>query len=190
MTDPITNKHLNTGGSMRFTKIRLAMLPAVCAIMILMSSAAISQAADSLKTATAKSAGHAKQLSPQTTCPVMGEHIDKSKYVDYNEKRIYVCCGGCLAEVKKNPEKYIKKLESMGQGVEIIDDGTKKESKDIKADTSMKGMKMSGDTATNATETGYWTCTMHPEIHKAEAGKCPICGMNLVFRKNEKKLLK
>lgn len=26
----------------------------------------------------------------------------------------------------------------------------------------------------------YWTCPMHPEIHKHEAGKCPICGMPLV----------
>lgn len=26
----------------------------------------------------------------------------------------------------------------------------------------------------------YWTCSMHPHIHKTEAGKCPICGMPLV----------
>lgn len=26
----------------------------------------------------------------------------------------------------------------------------------------------------------YWTCPMHPEIHKHESGKCPICGMPLV----------
>jgi hypothetical protein len=25
-----------------------------------------------------------------------------------------------------------------------------------------------------------WTCTMHPEIRKAEPGNCPICGMKLV----------
>ena len=26
----------------------------------------------------------------------------------------------------------------------------------------------------------YWTCTMHPSVHAAKAGKCPICGMELV----------
>ena len=29
-------------------------------------------------------------------------------------------------------------------------------------------------------ERGYWTCTMHPQVHKNEPGKCPICGMPLV----------
>lgn len=31
----------------------------------------------------------------------------------------------------------------------------------------------------------YWTCPMHPEIHKHEAGKCPICGMPLVEVKKD-----
>jgi Cu(I)/Ag(I) efflux system membrane fusion protein len=26
----------------------------------------------------------------------------------------------------------------------------------------------------------YWTCTMHPSVHSETAGKCPICGMDLV----------
>ena len=29
-------------------------------------------------------------------------------------------------------------------------------------------------------ESGFWTCTMHPQVHKNEPGKCPICGMPLV----------
>ena len=27
---------------------------------------------------------------------------------------------------------------------------------------------------------GNFTCPMHPEIKRAEPGKCPICGMTLV----------
>lgn len=26
----------------------------------------------------------------------------------------------------------------------------------------------------------YWTCPMHPEVHKDKFGSCPICGMDLV----------
>lgn len=27
---------------------------------------------------------------------------------------------------------------------------------------------------------GYWTCSMHPQIHQHEKGNCPICGMPLI----------
>ena len=59
-------------------------------------------------------------LVPQTTCPVMGGKINKKLYVDYKNKRIYICCAGCRDAVEKNPEKYIKKLKLMGQSVEVI----------------------------------------------------------------------
>src|SRR5690349_4113081 len=26
----------------------------------------------------------------------------------------------------------------------------------------------------------YYTCSMHPQIKEPKAGKCPICGMNLI----------
>lgn len=71
-----------------------------------------------------------KKLVPQKTCPVMGGEINKDLYVDYKGKRIYVCCEGCLAKLKKDPEMYSKKLEESGQGAEIIDTvktGTNKE---------------------------------------------------------------
>ena len=29
-------------------------------------------------------------------------------------------------------------------------------------------------------EIEYWTCSMHPQVHKDAAGKCPICGMELI----------
>lgn len=118
-----------------------------------------------------KPTAHAKQLKPQTTCPVMGDPVSKKLYVDHNGRRIYVCCTSCLAKVKKDPEKYISKLERMGQSVETIGDAA--------ADTSAK-----------AAETGYWTCPMHTEIHEAESGSCPICGMNLVFKKGDKDTVK
>ena len=71
-------------------------------------------------------------LVPQTTCPVLGCEIDKNLFVDYKGKRIYVCCAGCINDVKKDPEKYIKKLESMGQSVEIIGNPAEKPNEKMK----------------------------------------------------------
>lgn len=55
------------------------------------------------------------ELVTQKTCPVMGAPVDSSLYVDYKGKRIYVCCGGCIAQVKADPEKYLKKLAALGE---------------------------------------------------------------------------
>ena len=33
---------------------------------------------------------------------------------------------------------------------------------------------------TNKNEKEYWTCTMHPQVHKDGPGVCPICGMELI----------
>lgn len=58
--------------------------------------------------------------TPQTTCPVMGNAINKDLYADYNGKRVYFCCQMCPPKFKKNPEAFIKKLESQGVELEVI----------------------------------------------------------------------
>ena len=35
-------------------------------------------------------------------------------------------------------------------------------------------------TSTKIESSSYWTCPMHPQIHQAHAGECPICHMKLV----------
>lgn len=62
----------------------------------------------------------ADSLVPQKSCPVMGGEINKKLFVDVNGKRIYVCCRGCYAPIKKDPEKYIKILKDKGEAVETI----------------------------------------------------------------------
>jgi YHS domain-containing protein len=57
---------------------------------------------------------HQMAGGPQTVCPIMGSAIDKTLYVDYEGKRIYVCCNYCLKKLKKDPERYLKQLESEG----------------------------------------------------------------------------
>ncbi len=59
----------------------------------------------------------AASAKAQTTCPVMGDKIDKSIYVDHEGKRVYFCCKMCVAKFKADPEKHIKKLAA--EGVEL-----------------------------------------------------------------------
>ena len=46
----------------------------------------------------------------QTTCPIMGGAINKALFVEYQGKKVYFCCGGCLDTFKADPQKYIAKL--------------------------------------------------------------------------------
>lgn len=61
-----------------------------------------------------------KALQPQTTCPVMGGKINKKFYAEVKGYRIYVCCPGCIAKITKDPDKYLKKLESERQSVQKL----------------------------------------------------------------------
>jgi YHS domain-containing protein len=48
--------------------------------------------------------------SLQKTCPVMGGKVDPELYVEYEGRRIYVCCGGCIDKVKAEPALYARKV--------------------------------------------------------------------------------
>lgn len=48
--------------------------------------------------------------TPQTVCPVMGGKIDRNYSTEYDGKRVYFCCPGCIEPFKKDPEKHIKKI--------------------------------------------------------------------------------
>ncbi|MBF0297803.1 MAG: YHS domain-containing protein [Oligoflexia bacterium] len=61
-----------------------------------------------------KAASSTSTTKTQTTCPVLAGEINKSVFTDYKGKRIYFCCPGCIDEFKKDPEKYIKKMEAEG----------------------------------------------------------------------------
>ena len=64
--------------------------------------------------------GDAAKSKPQTICPVMGGKINKEIYADYEGKRVYFCCKGCIGEFKKDPAKHIKKLEEEGVALEKV----------------------------------------------------------------------
>jgi YHS domain-containing protein len=56
----------------------------------------------------------APTVKKQALCPVMGGPVNTNVYADANGKRVYFCCGGCPETFKKNPEKYIRKMEAEG----------------------------------------------------------------------------
>jgi YHS domain-containing protein len=58
--------------------------------------------------------GNTAKQTEQITCPVMGGTINHSLYTDYEGKRVYFCCEGCVPEFQKDPAKYINKLENEG----------------------------------------------------------------------------
>ena len=60
--------------------------------------------------ATATPAPEVTEEIAQTTCPVMGGPINKNLYTEYEGKKVYFCCQGCVDEFKKDPEKYLSKL--------------------------------------------------------------------------------
>lgn len=84
----------------------LAAVPGLCDAEAVQAG----EKADVLKSAQAS----VREIKLQTTCQVMGGAIDKNQYVDHDGKRIYICCKGCEAPLKKDPAKYIQKLEAEG----------------------------------------------------------------------------
>ena len=50
----------------------------------------------------------------QTVCPCLEGDVSTTLFVDTADKRIYVCGEECFAAVKKDPAKYIAKLEKEG----------------------------------------------------------------------------
>lgn len=58
------------------------------------------------------------EVKAQTLCPVMGGAIDKKQFADHDGKRVYFCCPGCAVPFKKDPAKYIKKIEDGGVTLE------------------------------------------------------------------------
>lgn len=44
-------------------------------------------------------------------CPVSGEKIDEKITYEYQGKIYHFCCLQCIEDFKKDPEKYIKKVE-------------------------------------------------------------------------------
>jgi len=176
---------------MRFLKTPLNFLSAACVIAMAFAATVVGQSTISVKTPSASAEISTDLLNLQATSPLPGEPDNKCRAIDSNGTRMYVCCPYCIDTLKKNPGPDIKKHEGDGQSDETIDKSAPKKSSGVKADRSMENMKpidmiSPGDTMIKNSQTGYWTCSTHPDIHQSASGNCPVCGRNLVFRKSDK----
>lgn len=54
----------------------------------------------------------------QELCPVLGDKVDRSVFVDHEGRRVYFCCSACIARFKEAPAKYMKEMEAKGISLE------------------------------------------------------------------------
>ena len=62
--------------------------------------------------ADAAQGAKAEAVLAQKTCPVMGGAINKAIFVDHNGRRVYFCCAACVDAFKKDPQKYLAKVDA------------------------------------------------------------------------------
>ncbi len=121
--------HLRKGEGAMLKKILTVLIAGIVILGLSKISFAMScgdhskQGSDTLKqkdkeqgTVTATSAKE-KVEAGNKICPVMGTKIEKGKQVKYEYKgKVYnFCCPMCIDEFKKDPEKYIQKVEEEKQ---------------------------------------------------------------------------
>lgn len=54
----------------------------------------------------------------QTACPVSGEALEDDTYLDYEGRRVFLCCDKCVKMFKKNPAKYLSALTTASAEVD------------------------------------------------------------------------
>ena len=79
---------------------------------------------------------------------------------------------------------YLSSLSHDGQQKAKETDMSKMKGHDM---SSMSPARDQKPAALASAAGAYYTCPMHPEIHEAEAGQCPKCGMTLVERSGPSK---
>jgi YHS domain-containing protein len=56
----------------------------------------------------------------QTICPVSGKELkEKTVYADYEGRRVYLCCEGCIAPFEKDAPKYLTLLDKPADDPEV-----------------------------------------------------------------------
>jgi hypothetical protein len=87
--------------------VRIGVLSTLALAVVLVLWATAASAADEKAPAPA--------AKPQTKCPITGNPIDKTLFVDAEGYRIYLCCKGCIDKVTADPKAAIEKIKANGE---------------------------------------------------------------------------
>jgi YHS domain-containing protein len=101
--------------------------------------------------------GKTVQQNEQTTCPVMGGSINQSLYTDYEGKRVYFCCEGCVPEFQKDPAKHINKLENEGVKLQEVPSAELKNKSKLTTGSKCKQRGLC-DGCSGCDSCGEWGC--------------------------------
>ena len=99
-------------------------------------------------------AEHATMIDPVCGMTVSAESAHS---IEHAGQRYVFCCGGCLEMFREDPERYLRQAASRMPAQQVV----------------------APPAAVADAPAGTYTCPMHPEIRRAAAGSCPICGMAL-----------
>jgi len=94
---------------------------------------------------------------------------------------------GVLCQKQKSVNSGMEKPAAAAAAqpaVQMVTDSTAKPDETSVSDSM--AVKATADTDMTPAMADYYTCPMHPQVHRAKPGKCPICGMKLVLRKAKK----
>ena len=90
--------------------MRLSVVLSLAVLLVLVGACASGPGPSPSKpVAPAPADGAALPPGANTICPVSGDPVDPSEYVDYQGRRVYFCCGSCPARFNADPAKYFAK---------------------------------------------------------------------------------
>jgi len=118
--------------------------------------------------------GTVQTATVQTTCPVMGNPINKDIFVEYKGQKVYFCCPACVDQFNADPEKYLDKLPQFKDAQEAGQGAGEKAATDVAkgAEAAVKG---AAEAAGKAVE-GAASAAGSLLAGATEQTTCPIMG--------------
>lgn len=63
---------------------------------------------------TAEEPAKGRLEATQKKCPIMGGDISKKVFADFEGKRVYFCCPGCIKKFQAEPRKFLQTFQQAG----------------------------------------------------------------------------
>lgn len=149
---------------------RVAVFAAACAILLTATAVLLSPAPRSDEDVIRE------QLPtyPLKTCVVGGEELGRmGEPVNHVQegRLVRFCCTNCLKEFRKDPAKYLAKIDEAARGV--------RQGGVVAAASPPGPSKPSAAVGPKKTQKKLWYCPMHPAYTSDRPADCPICNMKM-----------